>query len=174
MKIVCDYTSAQPHVVTLTKQSWVWNPFWPLVVLFQVITVKPGNHLHQTLSSTLCKHSSDKSFYSTIVFWAFHAALVRFHHQYHIAENPKTQSSLSLLFEVLFLLLQIWDMTSTWLFISLCMFVTSIPWPVLFSYYNLEDITHESINKFLSNLVERSLRDLECSYCMEIKEVRVY
>uniref|UniRef100_A0A671V6M3 Activating signal cointegrator 1 complex subunit 3 n=1 Tax=Sparus aurata TaxID=8175 RepID=A0A671V6M3_SPAAU len=38
------------------------------------------------------------------------------------------------------------------------------------SYYNLEDITHESINKFLSNLVERSLRDLECSYCMEIKE----
>ncbi|XP_036929832.1 activating signal cointegrator 1 complex subunit 3 [Acanthopagrus latus] len=38
------------------------------------------------------------------------------------------------------------------------------------SYYNLEDITHESINKFLSTLVERSLRDLECSYCMEIKE----
>ena len=54
------------------------------------------------------------------------------------------------------------------------MFVTSIPWPVLFSYYNLEDITHESINKFLSTLVERSLRDLECSYCMEIKEVHVY
>ncbi|KAM9353179.1 activating signal cointegrator 1 complex subunit 3 [Symphorus nematophorus] len=38
------------------------------------------------------------------------------------------------------------------------------------SYYNLEDTSHESINKFLSNLVERSLRDLECSYCMEIKE----
>lgn len=46
--------------------------------------------------------------------------------------------------------------------------------PVLFSYYSLEDISHESINKYLSNLVERSLRDLECSYCMEIKEVCVY
>ncbi|XP_074539494.1 activating signal cointegrator 1 complex subunit 3 [Halichoeres trimaculatus] len=38
------------------------------------------------------------------------------------------------------------------------------------SYYNLEDISHEVINKYLSNLVERSLRDLECSYCIEIKE----
>ncbi|XP_061571388.1 activating signal cointegrator 1 complex subunit 3 isoform X2 [Cololabis saira] len=38
------------------------------------------------------------------------------------------------------------------------------------SYYNLEDISHESINKYLSTLVERSLRDLECSYCIEIKE----
>uniref|UniRef100_A0A672MCQ8 Activating signal cointegrator 1 complex subunit 3 n=1 Tax=Sinocyclocheilus grahami TaxID=75366 RepID=A0A672MCQ8_SINGR len=38
------------------------------------------------------------------------------------------------------------------------------------SYYKLDDITHETINKFLSNLVERSLRDLECSYCMEIQE----
>ncbi|XP_061770948.1 activating signal cointegrator 1 complex subunit 3 [Nerophis ophidion] len=38
------------------------------------------------------------------------------------------------------------------------------------SYYSLEDISHDSINKFLSNLVERSLRDLECSYCIEIKE----
>uniref|UniRef100_A0A667ZUV8 Activating signal cointegrator 1 complex subunit 3 n=1 Tax=Myripristis murdjan TaxID=586833 RepID=A0A667ZUV8_9TELE len=38
------------------------------------------------------------------------------------------------------------------------------------SYYSLEDISHESINKYLSNLVERSLRDLECSYCIEIQE----
>ena len=45
--------------------------------------------------------------------------------------------------------------------------------PVLFSYYSLEDVSHESINKYLSNLVERSLRDLECSYCIEIKEVCV-
>lgn len=45
---------------------------------------------------------------------------------------------------------------------------------VLFSYYSLEDISHESINKYLSNLVERSLRDLECSYCIEIKEVGVF
>uniref|UniRef100_A0A8C2Z061 Activating signal cointegrator 1 complex subunit 3 n=1 Tax=Cyclopterus lumpus TaxID=8103 RepID=A0A8C2Z061_CYCLU len=39
------------------------------------------------------------------------------------------------------------------------------------SYYSLEDISHESINKYLSNLVEKSLRELECSYCIEIKEV---
>ncbi|XP_028326089.1 activating signal cointegrator 1 complex subunit 3 isoform X2 [Gouania willdenowi] len=38
------------------------------------------------------------------------------------------------------------------------------------SYYNLEDVSHKSINKFLSSLVEKSLRELECSYCMEIKE----
>ncbi|KAJ8288293.1 hypothetical protein COCON_G00009520 [Conger conger] len=38
------------------------------------------------------------------------------------------------------------------------------------SYYSLEDTSHASINKFLSNLVEKSLRDLECSYCMEIGE----
>ncbi|XP_017269735.1 activating signal cointegrator 1 complex subunit 3 isoform X2 [Kryptolebias marmoratus] len=38
------------------------------------------------------------------------------------------------------------------------------------SYYSLEDISHESINKYLSTLVERSLQDLECSYCIEIKE----
>ncbi|XP_030580581.1 activating signal cointegrator 1 complex subunit 3 [Archocentrus centrarchus] len=38
------------------------------------------------------------------------------------------------------------------------------------SYYSLEDISHESINKYLSSLVERSLRDLESSYCIEIKE----
>ncbi|XP_053736131.1 activating signal cointegrator 1 complex subunit 3 isoform X2 [Synchiropus splendidus] len=38
------------------------------------------------------------------------------------------------------------------------------------SYYSLEDISHESINKYLSNLVERSLRDLECSYCIDINE----
>nr|XP_023662018.1 activating signal cointegrator 1 complex subunit 3 [Paramormyrops kingsleyae]XP_023662019.1 activating signal cointegrator 1 complex subunit 3 [Paramormyrops kingsleyae]XP_023662021.1 activating signal cointegrator 1 complex subunit 3 [Paramormyrops kingsleyae] len=38
------------------------------------------------------------------------------------------------------------------------------------SYYNLDDISHECMNKFLSNLVERSLRDLESSYCIEIQE----
>lgn len=42
---------------------------------------------------------------------------------------------------------------------------------LLFSYYSLEDVSHESINRYLSNLVERSLRDLEGSYCIEIKEV---
>ncbi|XP_029451214.1 activating signal cointegrator 1 complex subunit 3 isoform X1 [Rhinatrema bivittatum] len=38
------------------------------------------------------------------------------------------------------------------------------------SYYNLEDVGHETINKFLSNLVEKSLVDLECSYCIQIGE----
>ncbi|XP_053317304.1 activating signal cointegrator 1 complex subunit 3 [Spea bombifrons] len=38
------------------------------------------------------------------------------------------------------------------------------------SYYNLEDISHDSMNKYLSNLVEKSLIDLECSYCIEIAE----
>ncbi|KAK7157184.1 hypothetical protein R3I93_008608 [Phoxinus phoxinus] len=38
------------------------------------------------------------------------------------------------------------------------------------SYYNLDDTSHETINKYLSSLVERSLRDLECSYCMEIQQ----
>ncbi|XP_061675544.1 activating signal cointegrator 1 complex subunit 3 isoform X3 [Syngnathoides biaculeatus] len=37
-------------------------------------------------------------------------------------------------------------------------------------YYSLENISHDSINKYLSGLVERSLRDLQCSYCIEIKE----
>ncbi|XP_061631426.1 activating signal cointegrator 1 complex subunit 3 isoform X1 [Phyllopteryx taeniolatus] len=38
------------------------------------------------------------------------------------------------------------------------------------SYYSLENISHDSMNKYLSGLVERSLRDLRCSYCIEIKE----
>ncbi|XP_067305469.1 activating signal cointegrator 1 complex subunit 3 [Pseudorasbora parva] len=38
------------------------------------------------------------------------------------------------------------------------------------SYYNLDNTSHETINKYLSTLVERSLRDLECSYCMEIQQ----
>lgn len=39
------------------------------------------------------------------------------------------------------------------------------------SYYELDDVNHETVNRYLSNLVERSLRDLGCSYCIEIKEV---
>ncbi|KAM9004103.1 activating signal cointegrator 1 complex subunit 3 isoform X1 [Sarcophilus harrisii] len=38
------------------------------------------------------------------------------------------------------------------------------------SYYNLEDVSHESMNKFLSNLVEKALIELEYSYCIEIGE----
>ena len=38
------------------------------------------------------------------------------------------------------------------------------------SFYGLEDVNHDSINSFLSNLVERSVLDLEASYCLEIGE----
>ncbi|XP_027737256.1 activating signal cointegrator 1 complex subunit 3 [Empidonax traillii] len=38
------------------------------------------------------------------------------------------------------------------------------------SYYNLEDVSHDTMNKYLSSLVEKSLFDLECSYCIEIGE----
>uniref|UniRef100_A0A4W3HS85 Activating signal cointegrator 1 complex subunit 3 n=1 Tax=Callorhinchus milii TaxID=7868 RepID=A0A4W3HS85_CALMI len=34
------------------------------------------------------------------------------------------------------------------------------------SYYNLDDVNHDTINKYLSSLVEKCLMDLECSYCM--------
>ncbi|XP_045150249.1 activating signal cointegrator 1 complex subunit 3 [Echinops telfairi] len=38
------------------------------------------------------------------------------------------------------------------------------------SYYNLGDVSHDSVNKFLSNLVEKSLVALEHSCCIEIGE----
>ncbi|XP_072409240.1 activating signal cointegrator 1 complex subunit 3 [Chiloscyllium punctatum] len=38
------------------------------------------------------------------------------------------------------------------------------------SYYNLDDINHDIVNKYLSNLVEKSLADLECSYCISVGE----
>ncbi|CAG2221545.1 ASCC3 [Mytilus edulis] len=38
------------------------------------------------------------------------------------------------------------------------------------SYYNLDDTDHDSINKFLSKLVERALYELECSYCIAVGE----
>ncbi|XP_026582462.1 activating signal cointegrator 1 complex subunit 3 [Pseudonaja textilis] len=38
------------------------------------------------------------------------------------------------------------------------------------SYYNLEDVSHDNMNKFLSNLVEKSLLDLEYSYCIKTGE----
>ena len=42
----------------------------------------------------------------------------------------------------------------------------------IFSYYNLDDTDHEVINRYLSQLVEKALLDLESSYCIEIGEVR--
>ncbi|XP_059556832.1 activating signal cointegrator 1 complex subunit 3 isoform X2 [Myotis daubentonii] len=38
------------------------------------------------------------------------------------------------------------------------------------SYYNLSDVSHDSVNKFLSFLIEKSLVELEHSYCIEIGE----
>lgn len=38
------------------------------------------------------------------------------------------------------------------------------------SYYNLSDVSHDSVNKFLSYLIEKSLVELEHSYCIEIGE----
>ncbi|XP_054346267.2 activating signal cointegrator 1 complex subunit 3 isoform X4 [Pongo pygmaeus] len=38
------------------------------------------------------------------------------------------------------------------------------------SYYNLGDVSHDSVNKFLSHLIEKSLIELELSYCIEIGE----
>lgn len=40
------------------------------------------------------------------------------------------------------------------------------------SYYELEDTENESVNKFLSGLVEESITQLERSACVEIGEVR--
>ncbi|KAL8186308.1 UNVERIFIED_CONTAM: activating signal cointegrator 1 complex subunit [Gekko kuhli] len=39
-----------------------------------------------------------------------------------------------------------------------------------YCYYNLDDVSHDNINKFLSNLVEKSLIELEYSYCIKIGE----
>ncbi|XP_048670508.1 activating signal cointegrator 1 complex subunit 3 isoform X3 [Marmota marmota marmota] len=38
------------------------------------------------------------------------------------------------------------------------------------SYYNLGDVSHDSVNKFLSHLIEKSLVELELSFCIEIGE----
>ncbi|XP_053237514.1 activating signal cointegrator 1 complex subunit 3 isoform X1 [Podarcis raffonei] len=38
------------------------------------------------------------------------------------------------------------------------------------SYYNLDAVSHDNMNKFLSNLVEKSLVDLEYSYCIKLGE----
>ncbi|GFS12419.1 activating signal cointegrator 1 complex subunit 3-like [Elysia marginata] len=37
-------------------------------------------------------------------------------------------------------------------------------------FYELDNIEHDTINKYLSGLVERSLMELEASYCLEIGE----
>ena len=43
----------------------------------------------------------------------------------------------------------------------------------IFSYLNLDDVAHNSINKFLSDLVDKALFDLQCSYCLELGKVRI-
>lgn len=41
------------------------------------------------------------------------------------------------------------------------------------SYYDLEDIDNDSVNKFLSALVEGAVREVENSACVEIGEVNL-
>lgn len=49
---------------------------------------------------------------------------------------------------------------------------TSWNWPHFFSsYYNLGDVSQDSMNKFLSHLIEKSLVELELSHCIEVGEV---
>ncbi|NWT92154.1 ASCC3 protein, partial [Urocynchramus pylzowi] len=38
------------------------------------------------------------------------------------------------------------------------------------TYYNLDDVSHDTMNKYLSSLVEKSLFDLEGSYCIAVGE----
>ena len=38
------------------------------------------------------------------------------------------------------------------------------------TYYNLEDVEHDSVNVFLSNLVENAVNELEESYCVEVED----
>lgn len=40
------------------------------------------------------------------------------------------------------------------------------------SYYELEDTANDSVNKFLSALVENAVKEVESSACVEIGEVR--
>lgn len=40
------------------------------------------------------------------------------------------------------------------------------------SYYELEDTNNDSVNKFLSALVENAIKEVESSACIEIGEVR--
>lgn len=39
------------------------------------------------------------------------------------------------------------------------------------TYYDLENIDHNSINTFLSNLVEKAVNDLESSSCVDVLDV---
>ena len=41
-----------------------------------------------------------------------------------------------------------------------------------FSYYDLETVSDESVNKFLSKIVEKIINDLSESYCLVVDEVR--
>ena len=53
-----------------------------------------------------------------------------------------------------------------------------ITWTYLFrrlvmnpSYYELDNTEHDTVNRFLSMLVEKSVTELEASYCLEVSEV---
>ena len=38
------------------------------------------------------------------------------------------------------------------------------------TYYDLEEVDHDSVNVFLSNLVENAVSELEESYCVEVED----
>ena len=40
------------------------------------------------------------------------------------------------------------------------------------SYYNLESMEHDEVNKYLSTLVQTCIAELGQSYCLEMDEVR--
>ena len=44
----------------------------------------------------------------------------------------------------------------------------------LLSYYQLEDSSHEGINHFLTNTVNKSLALLQDSYCISFEQVSTY
>jgi hypothetical protein len=40
------------------------------------------------------------------------------------------------------------------------------------SYYDLDSVDHETVNKYLSTVVQGSIGELERSSCLEVDEVR--
>ena len=40
-----------------------------------------------------------------------------------------------------------------------------------YSFYKLDSMDFDKVNRYLSSLVEKALMELECSYCLEIAEV---
>ena len=41
----------------------------------------------------------------------------------------------------------------------------------IYSYYQLEDPTQDHMNQFLTKIIDKSLKELQDSYCIEFEEV---